>query len=61
MSSTNKTNSYAKPIDEHQNARDESVKRLKLEVRDHVRALHDFEILSVDWLRMAESVGQVKN
>lgn len=35
--------------------------RLKCELREHIRFLTDYEILSVDWLKMAESLHQIAN
>lgn len=35
--------------------------RLKFELREHIRFLADYEILSTDWLRMAESLHQIAN
>ena len=34
--------------------------RLKYELREHIRFLNDFEPMSTDWLRMAESLNQVR-
>lgn len=35
--------------------------RLKFELREHIRFLSDYEIMSKDWLRMAESLHQIAN
>jgi len=37
------------------------MKRLKDELREHIRFLADYELLSMDWLRMAESLHQIAN
>eukprot|EP00455_Lapot_gusevi_P008268 TRINITY_DN1358_c0_g1_i1.p1 TRINITY_DN1358_c0_g1~~TRINITY_DN1358_c0_g1_i1.p1 ORF type:complete len:361 (-),score=93.18 TRINITY_DN1358_c0_g1_i1:117-1139(-) len=42
-------------------SRDERIARLKSELRDHIRSLADFRFLSVEWLKMAESLQQVAN
>ncbi len=41
--------------------REERLARLKAELREHIRALGDFKFLSVEWLKMAESLQQVAN
>jgi len=35
--------------------------RLKCELREHVRFLDGYEVMSTDWLRMAESLNQIAN
>jgi len=42
-------------------SREERMTRLKCELREHIRFLTDYEILSVDWLKMAESLHQIAN
>jgi len=41
--------------------REERLARLKTELREHIRFLSDYELLSTDWLRMAESMHQIAN
>ena len=35
--------------------------RLKVELREHIRYLSDFDLLSTEWLRMADSATQIAN
>lgn len=42
-------------------SKEERMTRLKFELREHVRFLDGYEIMSTDWLRMAESLNQIAN
>jgi len=42
-------------------SREERMSRLKFELREHIRFLADYDLLSTDWLRMAESLHQIAN
>jgi len=53
-------NAYVKSNDPSA-SRDERMTRLKFELREHIRFLADYPILSTDWLRMAESLHQIAN
>ena len=52
---------YAKTDEGALDRREERMARLKFELREHIRFLHDYEILTTDWLRMAESLHQIAN
>jgi len=39
--------------------REEKLNRLKIELREHIRFLSDYSLLSPEWLRMADSLGQI--
>lgn len=41
--------------------KEERITRLKFELREHIRFLSDFKLLSKDWLKMAESLHQIAN
>jgi len=41
--------------------REEKIGRLKFELREHIRFLGDHDVLSTEWLRMAESLHQIAN
>mmetsp|Transcript_19544 Transcript_19544/g.38689 ORF Transcript_19544/g.38689 Transcript_19544/m.38689 type:complete len:341 (-) Transcript_19544:217-1239(-) len=56
----NRAGKYVK-TDDPNASREERMTRLKFELREHIRFLTDFEILSVDWLKMAESLHQIAN
>lgn len=56
-----KANQYSTPGDAAADSKEERMARLKVELREHIRFLSDYEILSQDWLRMAESVNQIAN
>jgi len=47
--------------DEAGASREERMARLKAELREHIRFLADYDLLSTDWLRMAESLHQIAN
>ena len=51
---------YSK-ADDAASSREERLTRLKAELREHIRFLSDYELLSSDWLRMAESMHQIAN
>lgn len=53
-------NAYVKNNDSSV-SKEERMTRLKLELREHVRFLSDYDIMSSDWLRMAESLNQIAN
>lgn len=42
-------------------SKEERMRRLKHELREHIRFLSDFELLSVDWFRLTESLNQIAN
>jgi len=39
--------------------REQRMYKLKMELRDHIRYLHNYDVMSLEWLRMAESLHQV--
>ena len=51
---------YSK-ADDAASSREERLGRLKTELREHIRFLSDYDPLSSDWLRMAESMHQIAN
>ena len=51
---------YSK-ADDAASSREDRLVRLKTELREHIRFLSDYELLSSDWLRMAESLHQIAN
>ncbi len=55
-----KSNAYVKS-DDVQQSRDERMQRLRAELREHIRFLNDHDIMSDNWLRMAESLHQIAN
>lgn len=59
-SSVSRKNAYSKS-DDAGASREERMNRLKFELREHIRFLADYELLSSDWLRMAESLHQIAN
>lgn len=42
-------------------SKEEKAARLKVELRDHIRNFGDFKFLTVDWLKMTDSLLQVAN
>jgi hypothetical protein len=40
-------------------SREDRIAKLKCELRDHIRSFGDYKLLSVEWLKMAESLQQV--
>lgn len=57
---SSKKSAYSK-ADDAASSREERLARLKTELREHIRFLSDYELLSSDWLRMAESMHQIAN
>jgi hypothetical protein len=47
--------------DEVSVSREDRLNRLKAELREHIRYLSDYELLSNEWFRMAESLHQIAN
>lgn len=57
---TSKKSAYSKE-DDPSVSREDRIARLKTELREHIRFLSDYEPMSTDWLRMAESMHQIAN
>ena len=60
MSAGVRRTAYSK-ADDAASSREERLARLKTELREHIRFLSDYDLLSSDWLRMAESMHQIAN
>jgi len=56
----NRKNNYVKS-DDPNISREERMTRLKFELREHIRFLSDYDVMTTDWLRMAESLHQIAN
>ena len=56
-----RTSSYVDTTHDSGLSREERVTRLKQELRDHIRGFGDFKVLSIEWLKMTESLLQVAN
>lgn len=55
---TDRTVAYSKP-DPAGQTKEDRIKKLKTELREHIRFLGSYDVLSADWVRMAQSLHQV--
>ena len=58
--SKNRQNTYVK-ADSVAATREQRLKKLKFELREHIRFLGNYPLLSADWLRMVDSLNQISN